>query len=105
MRNWFVYMMTNRKEGVLYTGVTSNLPKRVWEHKNKVSPESFTSKYNLTQLVYYESHDTHEYAIPREKQLKKWQRQWKIELIEKTNPTWRDLYQDICIGDAGSSPA
>jgi putative endonuclease len=83
--------MTNKKEGTLYIGVTSNLVKRIHEHKiHAIS--GFTYKYNLHSLVYFEMHNDMVSAITREKQLKKWNRQWKIELIEKHNPDWKDLY-------------
>jgi putative endonuclease len=89
-----VYIITNKKNGVLYTGVTSNLPKRIYEHKNKIKP-GFTAKYNLTRLVHYEVFGDAENAIHREKCIKEWKRQWKIDLIEKDNPDWRDLYPEI----------
>lgn len=95
MRAWFVYIMANKRNGTLYTGVTSDLPKRVWEHKSKTAPNSFTTKYNLSQLVYFEPCQTYKEALPREKQIKKWQRKWKLELIEKMNPEWRDLYENL----------
>jgi putative endonuclease len=90
MKQGFVYIMANRKNGALYTGVTSNLPRRDFEHKNDVL-EGFTKKYGVHKLVYYETHETMEAAIHREKCIKEWKRKWKIELIEKFNPTWRDL--------------
>ena len=74
--------------------MSSALPQRTWQHKNHIF-EGFTDDYNVTMLVWYERHDTAESAIPREKQIKKWKRAWKIELIEKDNPEWRDLYDDI----------
>ena len=86
--------MSNRKNGTLYIGVTSDIVKRVFEHKGKFV-DGFTKKYDLDILVYYELLDSMEEAIKREKQLKKWNRAWKIELIEKFNPTWKDLYKDI----------
>lgn len=85
-----VYIMTNYSETSLYIGVTSNLPKRVWEHKNKVV-KGFTEKYNINKLVYYELTDSIESAINREKQLKRWHRQWKINLIKEMNPNFKDL--------------
>ena len=90
----YIYIMTNKKYGTLYIGVTSNLIKRVYEHKNSFV-DGFTSRYNLKKLVYYEIFDDINEAIKREKQLKKWKRVWKIELIEKLNPTWKDLYFDL----------
>ena len=89
-----VYMLASKRDGTLYIGVTSNLVKRVWEHKNDLV-EEFTKKYNVHNLVYFEMHGDMGSAITREKQLKKWHRAWKIELIEKNNPTWRDLWSDI----------
>ena len=88
-----VYIMTNYSETSLYIGVTSNLQKRVWEHKNKVV-EGFTKKYNVDKLVYYELTDSIESAINREKQLKRWRRQWKINLIKEMNPDFKDLSLD-----------
>ena len=88
-----VYIMTNYSETSLYIGVTSNLQKRVWEHKNKVI-EGFTKKYNVDKLVYYELTDYIESAINREKQLKRWHRQWKINLIKEMNPDFKDLSLD-----------
>ncbi len=89
-----VYMLANKREGTLYIGVTSDLVKRVWEHRNDLV-EGFTKKYGVHDLVYFEVHGDMESAITREKQLKKWHRRWKIELIEKNNPTWRDLWSEI----------
>ena len=92
MKLYYVYIMASRKKGTLYIGVTNNLAKRIWEHKNKIV-EGFTSKYEINSLVYYESYSQIESAILREKVLKKWNRQWKINLIEKENPKWQDLYE------------
>ena len=89
-----VYILTNKRNGTLYVGVTSNLSKRVWEHKNKVV-RGFTQKYGLISLVWYERHETMESAIIREKALKKWRRKWKIGLIKSFNPEWTDLYETI----------
>jgi len=91
---FYVYIMSNHKDGTLYIGVTSNLPARVFEHKNELI-EGFTKKYHLRNLVYYEVYEDAYSAIAREKQLKKWKRDWKIKLIEKMNPRWQDLYSDI----------
>ena len=88
-----VYIMTNYLETSLYIGVTSNLQKRVWEHKNKVV-KGFTEKYNVNKLVYYELTDSIETAINREKQLKRWHREWKINLIKEMNPEFKDLSLD-----------
>ena len=92
-KTYAVYIMTNYSETSLYVGVTSNLPKRVWEHKNKVV-EGFTEKYNVDKLVYFETTDSIESAIKREKQLKNWHREWKINLIKENNPDFRDLSLD-----------
>ena len=89
-----VYILTNSRNGSLYTGVTSNLQKRVWEHKNNFI-DGFSKQYSTHMLVYYETHDTMINAITREKQIKGWKRAWKIRLIEKVNPYWRDLYPEI----------
>jgi putative endonuclease len=89
-----VYMLASKTNGTLYVGVTSDLVKRVWEHKNDVV-EGFTQRYGLHRLVWYEVHETMESAIVREKRLKGWRRIWKLELIEATNPDWKDLYDTI----------
>ena len=80
-----VYILTNRRNGTLYVGVTSNLPKRIWEHKNKFV-KGFTKKYGLSKLVWYERHETMRLAIQREKAMKFWLRQWKLKIIEEMNP-------------------
>jgi putative endonuclease len=89
-----VYILASGRNGTLYIGVTSNLIKRVWEHKNGITG-GFTEKYNVHNLVYYELIDDMVSAITREKQMKKWRRAWKIELIEKSNPAWKDLWPEI----------
>jgi putative endonuclease len=89
-----VYILSNKRNGVLYVGVTSDLLKRVWEHREGFV-EGFTKKYGVHMLVHYEMCDNMLSAISREKQLKKWNRAWKLRLIEVRNPTWRDLWQDI----------
>ncbi len=89
-----VYILASKRNGTLYIGVTSDLPKRAWEHKNDWV-EGFTKKYNIHRLVYYEMHEDLVSAISREKQIKKWNRAWKLELIEKQNPDWRDLWEGI----------
>ena len=89
-----VYILASQSYGTLYIGVTSNLIKRVWEHKNDLA-EGFTSKYRVHKLVWYKLHDSMESAIQREKQIKNWKRNWKIRLIEQDNPHWIDLYDDI----------
>jgi putative endonuclease len=95
-KKFFVYIMASRRNGTLYIGVTSNLVQRVWFHKQG-SIEGFTRKYSVKKLVYFEVHEIGESAITREKQLKKWERAWKIKLIEQGNPEWRDLYDTISI--------
>lgn len=87
--------MTNKINTVLYTGVTDNLIKRVWQHKNKLAPDGFTYRYNIDKLVYYEIYEDIEEAILREKQIKGGSRAKKIKLLESMNPEWKDLYQDI----------
>ena len=89
-----VYNLASKRNGTLYVGVTSDLVKRVWEHRNDVV-EGFTSRYGVHRLVYFEMCDDMEQAILREKRIKKWDRAWKIDLIEKHNPTWRDLWETI----------
>jgi putative endonuclease len=90
-----VYLLTNRLHGTIYTGVTSDLPGRIWQHKNRIS-KGFSAKYNLTRLVYFELFEDMYQAISREKQIKAGSRKAKVRLIEKTNPSWNDLYPDIC---------
>jgi putative endonuclease len=90
-----VYILASHRNGTLYIGATTDLIKRVWEHKNKIIP-GFTAKYNVHQLVYYEMHQNIMEAARRERRLKNWCRKWKLNLIEKFNPMWRDLYEDIC---------
>jgi len=89
-----IYILASKSNGTIYIGVTSNLVKRVWEHKNN-KVEGFTRRYNVHILVWYELHGTMESAISREKQLKNWKRKWKLRLIEKDNPNWMDLYPSI----------
>jgi len=89
-----VYMLTNKRNGTLYTGVTSNLINRIWQHKNNLV-DGFSKKYNTHALVYYEQFDDMYAAISREKQIKKWRRAWKVRLIEEKNPHWCDLYSEI----------
>ena len=93
-KTYCVYILSSQKNGTLYIRVTDNLRRRVWEHKNK-KVDGFTKKYEIHHLVYFEQYNNPESAIDREKQIKKWNRAWKIELIEKKNPEWKDLYQDI----------
>lgn len=92
-RTYHVYIMTNKYNTVLYTGVTNNLMRRVWEHKEKLH-EGFTKKYNVNKLVYYEEYGNVNEAIAREKQLKAGSRQKKVDLIKRLNPEWRDLYNE-----------
>ena len=93
-KNGFVYILFSEKNGTLYTGVTSNLVKRVYEHKQKLV-DGFTKKYNVDKLGYFEIYESIEQAIEREKQIKNWKREWKISLIEKDNSKWEDLYYSI----------
>lgn len=88
-------MLASQKSGTIYIGVTSDLRKRVWEHKNDVV-KGFTEKYDVHKLVWYEQHDGAEAAIMREKQMKEWKRDWKIKRIEEMNPNWNDLYERVC---------
>ena len=89
-----VYILSNKRNGTLYTGVTSDLIKRIWQHRNELV-DGFSKKYSTHMLVYYEVHDDMVNAITREKQIKAWKREWKINLIEEFNPYWRDLYPEI----------
>ena len=94
MKQPCVYLLASQRNGTLYCGVTTNLVKRVWEHKNDVV-DGFTQRYGVHHLVWYEVHDTMDSAISREKAIKEWQRKWKLQLIEGMNPLWKDLYDDI----------
>lgn len=94
MKEGYVYIITNKKYGTLYIGVTSNLVKRIFEHKHGII-DGFSKKYNLKNLIYYEYYANIEDAIAREKQLKNWHRGWKINLIESFNPDWDDLYYNL----------
>jgi putative endonuclease len=89
-----VYLLASKRNGTLYTGVTSNLTKRIWEHKNNLVA-GLTKKYSVHTLVWYEVHETMEFAIRREKAIKNWKRSWKIKVIEEENPGWHDLYPDL----------
>jgi len=93
-KTYYVYILASQRNGTLYIGVTNNLSRRVWEHKNKII-KGFTEKYNIDKLVYYELFQEICQAIYREKQLKKWERKWKLELIEKENKNWDDLYEHL----------
>jgi len=90
-----VYLLASKRNGTLYVGVTSDLVKRVWEHKHHVV-DGFTKRHGVDQLVWYEVHETMESAIQREKAIKEWQRAWKLKLIEESNHDWNDLYGAIC---------
>lgn len=94
MKQPAVYILASKYKGTLYIGVTSDLIKRIWEHRNGIV-EGFTKKYIVHRLVYYELHESMDAAIIRERQLKKWNRAWKIRLIEESNPKWNDLYEDM----------
>ncbi len=91
MKDYYVYILASERNGTLYIGVTNDIVRRVHEHKNNLV-DGFTSKYSVHRLVYYERFDNVELAIEREKQMKKWKRKWKLELIEKVNPDWNDFY-------------
>jgi putative endonuclease len=92
---YYVYILASRKDGAIYIGITSDLVRRIYEHRTKAVP-GFTSKYNITRLVWFEIYDVPISAISREKELKKWKRAWKAQLIEAQNPKWEDLYDSIC---------
>lgn len=94
MKNYYVYIMANKKNGTLYTGVTNDLVRRVGEHKSGLGAE-FTRRYEIERLVWYEQCTDVEAAIAAEKRFKRWRRAWKIDLIEQSNPDWRDLYGDL----------
>ena len=94
MSMYYIYIMASKRNGTLYTGVTNNLLKRVYEHKNDLV-EGFTKRYGVNRLVYYEHVEDINSAIQREKRLKKWRRQWKVDLIKQANPGWKDLYNEL----------
>ena len=94
MKQPAVYLLATGKRGTLYIGVTSNLVARTWQHREHLV-EGFTKRYDVTMLAWYELHGTMESAILREKQLKKWNREWKLRLVQESNPEWRDLWEDI----------
>jgi putative endonuclease len=94
--SFFVYILASRRNGTLYVGMTDDLARRTWEHRNNVVP-GFSRKYRVKSLVWYEVHDTREAAFQRERQIKKWNRAWKLELIEKSNLEWRDLGDDLTL--------
>ena len=112
MRGAYIYIMANKRKGTFYVGVTSDLIRRTWQHKSRVT-DGFTARYGIKSLVYYECFDDVTNAITREKNLKNWQRAWKVGLVTEFNPDWRDLYGDILglnsagarfTRDSGSSP-
>lgn len=90
----YVYLLASKRNGTLYVGVTSDLVKRVWQHKNDVVA-GFTKRYGVHQLVWFEGHESMESALARKKAIKEWKRQWELKLIEAVNPAWRDLYEDL----------
>jgi putative endonuclease len=94
MKTCYIYLMASKKNGTLYLSVTNDLVHRVWQHKDNVH-EGFTKRYGVHRLVWYKATTDIETAIRREKQMKKWRRQWKINLIEKDNPEWKDLYEEF----------
>jgi putative endonuclease len=93
--SYYVYIIASRKDGAIYLGVTNDIVRRIYEHRTKAAP-SFASRYNITRLVWFEIYDDPTSAISREKELKKWKRSWKVQLIEEQNPEWVDLYDTIC---------
>ena len=93
--NYFVYILTNDHKNVIYTGVTNNLERRIYEHRQHLDKKSFTARYNVTRLVYYETASDPVAAIEREKQIKGWNRKRKNKLVESRNPEWLDLYKEI----------
>jgi putative endonuclease len=92
--SFYVYILASRRNGTLYTGMTDNLVARVWQHRQGIVP-GFTKQYGVKTLVWYEQHETRESALLRERQIKKWDRKWKLETIEALNPGWRDLDDDV----------
>ena len=103
MKTYYVYILCSRRNGTLYTGVTSDIIKRIYEHKNNIV-EGFTKRHGVHSLVWYEIHHMPESAIQREKQIKKWERRWKLRLIEEKNPEWMDLYNDL-LENSGFPPS
>ena len=91
---FFVYILANKPNGTLYVGITDDLVKRVWQHRNGLAP-GFTHRYGVKTLVWFELHGSRELAFARERQLKKWNRSWKLKLIQRDNPQWRDLWPEI----------
>jgi putative endonuclease len=93
--SYYVYILASRKDGAIYIRITNDIVRRVYQHRTKAVP-GFTSKYNITRLVWFEVYDDPTSAISREKEVKKWKRAWKIQLVEAKNPDWNDLYESIC---------
>ena len=91
---FYVYILASERNGTLYIGLTDDLVKRVWQHRNDLRP-GFTARYGVKTLVWYEAHESRESAFMRERQMKKWNRAWKLEAIEKPNPAWRDLWDEL----------
>ncbi|MGV3633280.1 MAG: GIY-YIG nuclease family protein [Pseudorhodoplanes sp.] len=92
--SFYVYIVASRRNGTLYTGMTDNLIARIWQHRDGIMP-GFTKEHGIKLLVWFEQHETRESALLRERQIKKWNRKWKLDLIEEDNPAWRDLYVEI----------
>lgn len=92
--SFYVYILASRRNGTLYIGMTDNLVARIWQHREGIVP-GFTKQYRVKLLVWHEQHETRESALLRERQMKKWNRKWKLDLIESMNPIWHDLYEDI----------
>jgi putative endonuclease len=101
MKIYYIYILASKRNGTIYIGITNNLEKRIYEHKNEIT-KGFTKKYDVKKLVYYEKTNDVISAIAREKQLKKWNRKWKLELIEKSNPQWNDLSKDWIPNQVGN---
>ncbi|HXG29780.1 MAG TPA: GIY-YIG nuclease family protein [Nevskiales bacterium] len=95
-KDFYVYIVASRRNGTLYVGVTSDLRQRVWQHRT-AAVDGFSRWYGVCRLVWYERHERAESAILREKRIKEWKRTWKLELIESSNPYWRDLYEEVCL--------
>jgi putative endonuclease len=93
---FYVYILSSRRNGTLYIGMTDNLIQRVWMHRNGILP-GFTKQYGVKMLVWYEQHETREAALTRERQMKKWNREWKLQIIEQSNPRWSDLYESLSV--------
>jgi putative endonuclease len=102
--SFFIYMLASERNGTLYVGMTDDLVKRVWQHRTDALP-GFTRKYNVKTLVWHETHESRESAFARERQIKKWNRSWKIKLIEESNPDWRDLWDEIASPIPAASPS